>query len=452
MEMKKLGFGAMRLPLLDPDDQKSIDIPQFERMADLYMERGFCYFDTAYPYHEEKSEEAVREAVVKRFPRDRFLLADKMPTMRVHSAEDYPVLFKEQLRRCGVEYFDYYLLHNLGRDRYVDTEKYGGFAFMEKLKKEGLAGRIGFSYHDGPDTLDRILTDHPEVDFVQLQINYLDWDGAVAQSGRCYETAVRHGKDVIVMEPVKGGTLARLPEAAMQCFNTYYGTLSVAGASPASGTSGADGASPASGTSGADGASSAPGTSGADGASPAPGMSGADGASSAPGTSGADGASSAPGTSGAAGASPAAELPSPASLAIRYAASLEHVKMVLSGMSDLDQLRDNTSFMEDFRPLTDGERALVDDITRILKSTIKVSCTGCRYCTEVCPVNINIPDYFGLLNLYAVTGKKTGMYYSRFSLDHGKASECLHCGLCEGNCPQHIEIRRFLEEFRGLYE
>lgn len=373
MSEKKLGFGTMRLPLLNPDDPKSIDLEQFEKMVDLYMERGFRYFDTAYPYHEEMSEEAVKKAVVSRIPRDHFLLADKMPIFQVKSSEDYPRFFEEQMGRCGVDYFDYYLLHNLGRDRYDSTEKYGGFEFIRRMKQKGYVREIGFSFHDDAITLDRILTDHPEVDFVQLQINYLDWDGAVAQSGRCYETAVRHGKRVVVMEPVKGGVLAKLPHEAMVRFEDFYKKEI--------------------------------------------GM-----------------------------------VPSPASLAVRYAASLEDVFMVLSGMSSMEQLDDNTAYMENYQPLSDGERGLIAGLTNILNSTIKVPCTGCRYCMEVCPENINIPDYFGLLNLHAVTGNKTNMYYRRFSMNHGNASDCLKCGRCEGNCPQHIHIREFLEEFSALYE
>ena len=362
----------MRLPLLNSEDPKSIDMDQFKRMVDRFLERGFTYFDTAYPYHEECSEAAVREALVKRNPRDSFLLADKMPILRVKSAEDYDRFFKEQLERCGVDYFDYYLLHNLGRDRYDNTQKFGGFPFLENLKKEGKAKYIGFSYHDDAETLDRILTDHPEVDFVQLQVNYLDWDGAVAQSGKCYETAVKHGKKVTVMEPVKGGTLARLPEEAVSLFNDFYKDTS--------------------------------------------------------------------------------PLPSAASLAIRYVASLSEVQIVLSGMSSLEQLDDNTSYMQEFVPLTEEEQNLTAKITEVMKCTVRVPCTSCRYCLEECPISVNIPDYFGLLNLHAVTGQKTNMYYQRYSMNHAKASECLKCGRCEQICPQHIEIRSFLEEFAALYE
>ena len=367
---KKLGFGTMRLPLTDPEDPKSIDHARFQCMVDRYMERGFCYFDTAYPYHEGLSEEAVRRCVVERYPRDRFLLADKMPILQVKATEDYERIFAEQLRRCGVDYFDVYLLHNLGRDRYPNTERFGGFAFLRGLKERGRARNIGFSFHDDAETLDRILTEHPEVDVVQLQLNYLDWNGAVAQSGRCYEVAKKHGKDVIVMEPVKGGQLANLPERAMALFDDFYGSAA----------------------------------------------------------------------------------PSPASLAIRFAASLPQVKVVLSGMSTPEQVEDNTAFMQEFVPLSPEERQLTGKIEEELKRAIKVPCTSCRYCMEVCPKNIAIPNYFGLLNLHAVTGKKTNMYYQRYSLNHGKASECLKCGLCEKNCPQHISIRRMLEEFAALYE
>ena len=370
--MKKLGFGTMRLPLLNPEDPASIDHEQFKEMTDLFLERGFVYFDTAYPYHQEHSEEAVREALVKRHPRDSFLLADKMPIIRVTSADDYPRYFEEQLERCGVEYFDYYLLHNMGRDRYENTKKFGGFAFVENLKKEGKIRKFGFSFHDDAETLEMILSEQPEVDFVQLQLNYLDWNSAVAQSGKCYETAVHHGKKVMVMEPVKGGTLAQLPEEAMEVFRAFYKDEDV--------------------------------------------------------------------------------MPSPASLAIRYAATLPATEIVLSGMSSVSQLEDNTSFMSDFKPLSEKEKKLVNEITGILNRTIKVPCTSCKYCLEECPISVNIPEYFGLLNLHAVTGKKTNMYYQRFSMNHAKASECLKCGKCERICPQHIAIRTYLEEFAKLYE
>jgi len=370
--MKKLGFGTMRLPLFDSENPKSIDLEQVKLMVDEYMAKGFVYFDTAYPYHEETSELAVKEALVKRYPRESFVLADKMPIIRVTSSEDYERYFNEQLDRCGVTYFDYYLLHNMGRDRYINTKRYGGFEFVSELKKKGLVKHIGFSFHDDADTLDMILSEQKDVDFVQLQVNYLDWDSAVAQSGRCIEVAKKYNKPVIVMEPVKGGTLANLPEVAAKEFKEFYKDEAV--------------------------------------------------------------------------------MPSPASLAVRFAASTEQVFMVLSGMSDIAQLRDNVSYMEEFKPLSDEEKKLVNRISDIMNDAIKIQCTSCKYCMEECPKNINIPAYFGLINLHAITGKKTGMYYKRFAMNHGLASECIGCGRCEKICPQHIEIRKWLKEMVNLYE
>ena len=365
--MKKLGFGTMRLPLTDPEDVKSIDYDQMCRMVDCFLEQGFVYFDTAYPYHDEQSEGAVKRCLVDRYPRDRYVLADKMPILRVKGAEDYPRYFEEQLSRCGVEYFDYYLLHNMGKERYASTLQYGGFEFICSLKEQKLVKNIGFSYHDDAKLLDEILTGYPEIDFVQLQINYLDWDSTAIQSGACYEVACRHGKPVIAMEPVKGGSLANLPVEAINELER----------------NGAQG--------------------------------------------------------------------SPASYAIRYAASLDNCFMVLSGMSNLEQMIDNTSYMRDFQPLNRGELDMLKRVTEIVNKNI-TPCTNCRYCMEECPLNINIPAYFGLYNMYTATGKKTNMYYERHSMNHGKAVDCIKCGKCERICPQHIEIRGALEKFADVYE
>ena len=401
--VKKLGFGTMRLPLTDPDNVKSIDYEQFKAMVDHYMAAGMVYFDTAYPYHEECSEIAVRECLVKRYPRDSFLLADKMPIIRVTDSADYEKYFNEQLERCGVKYFDFYLLHNMGRDRYVNTKKFGGFEFISELKEKGLVKNIGFSFHDDADTLDMILSEHPEVDFVQLQINYLDWEGAVAQSGACYEVAKKHGKPVIVMEPVKGGTLANLPDPARKAYEEFY-------------------------------------------------LSTADDSQHAAKNVGSANSVHAANSVDAASSVDTAAMPSPASLAIRFAASLDNVILVLSGMSDINQLKDNVGYMKDFIPLSDDEKELVNKITSILKEAIKISCTSCRYCMEVCPKDIYIPALFGLYNLHCVTGKKTGMYYNRFITNHGKASDCIKCGQCENICPQHIAVRDWLCEVANLYE
>lgn len=331
--MKKLGFGTMRLPLLNAEDAGSIDYAQVNRMVDAFLEAGFTYFDTAYPYHDEKSEGAVRRCLVERYPRERFQLADKMPIIRVSAPEDYERFFREQLERCGVSYFDVYLLHNMGVDRYAATQKFGGFAFLKGLKEQGLAKKIGFSFHDTATVLDQILTEHPEVDVVQLQINYLDWDSEVAQSAACYEVAVKHGKQVIVMEPVKGGVLANLPEKAAAVMNRC--TMEQ-GREPVQ--------------------------------------------------------------------------VSAASYAIRFAASLEQVCVVLSGMSDAAQMKDNLSYMADFQPLNAGEREMLKECAAIINAATAVPCTSCKYCLEECPIQVNVPAYFGLLNLYKTLEKKTNMY------------------------------------------
>lgn len=373
--MKKLGFGTMRLPLLQADDVTSIDYDTFSKMVDTYMEAGFTYFDTAYPYHQEMSEGAVKKCLVDRYPRESYVLADKMPILRVTCTEDYQKYFDEQLKRCGVTYFDYYLLHNVGIDRYVKTQRFGGFEFLKGLKDKGFVKNIGFSFHDSADVLDKILTEHPEVDFVQLQINYLDWESEVVQSGKCYEVAKKHGKPVIVMEPVKGGTLANVPEKAKALLDECTKAQKK---NPDS--------------------------------------------------------------------------VSAASYAIRFAESLDNVMLVLSGMSSFDQLKDNISYMDEFVPLTQEEKEMLSKCADIINGETAVACTSCKYCLEECPISVNIPAYFGLLNLYKSLNKKTNMYYERAVFDHAKASDCLKCGKCEKICPQHINIREKLVEFAGIYE
>ncbi|MBP5224987.1 MAG: aldo/keto reductase [Lachnospiraceae bacterium] len=368
--MKKLGFGAMRLPITDPNDKKSIDYPQFSRMIDTFLERGFTYFDTAYPYHEEMSEIAIRECLVKRHPRDSFLLADKMPIIRIYDGAEYPKYFEEQLKKTGVDYFDYYLLHNMGVDRYERTCRQGAFEFVAKKKEEGFIGKIGVSFHDRPALLEDMLTKYGDIiDFIQIQLNYLDWESPVIASHKNYDLCVKYGKPVVVMEPVKGGTLVnKLPQAALDVFKTAAPDLS------------------------------------------------------------------------------------PASWAIRYAASLPNVMTVLSGMSTIGQLLDNTSYMQDFKPLSEEEQQVINEARSIIERAIEIPCTACGYCMEQCPMNINIPAYFDLYNQYCTGGGKSSQYYERSRKDHGQAKDCLHCGLCEDICPQHIAIRDYLEKFAEVYK
>ena len=371
--MKKLGFGFMRLPVLDGQDRSTVDLEMTRKMVDLFMERGFSYFDTAHRYNDEASEPALRECLVKRYPRDRFILADKITFNYIKKEEDQWPFFKKQLEICGVDYFDNYLIHNLGDVFYPMAEKYHTFDFLQKLKAEGYVRHIGFSFHGTADVLDHILQRHPEMEFVQMQINYLDWEDEVIQSRKCYETARKYGKQIIVMEPVKGGTLANLPEDAASLLREKSPDNSIA------------------------------------------------------------------------------------SWAVRFAASQDGALMVLSGMSTLEQVADNTAFMSDFHPLSEKEKEILRTAADIIRSHSEIPCTRCRYCTTDCPQKIAIPDYFSLYNNYQRLQNTAYMYnqkvyYTNLTQKNGKASDCVECGGCEENCPQHIKIREELKKIVDLFE
>lgn len=368
---KKLGFGLMRLPLREPDNPTNVNSEVLNKMVDAFMERGFNYFDTAYMYHNGTSETSIREALVKRYPRDKFILVDKMPIMLVKSKEEQAKVFDEQLERCGVDYFDIYLVHNLGVNNYKNAQELDTFDFVINKKKEGKVKHIGFSFHDSADLLDEILTAHPEAEFVQLQINYMDWDNDGIQSRKCYETARRHGKKIIVMEPVKGGILANVPEKAKETFKSRSD----------------------------------------------------------------------------------ASVPS---WAVRFAASLDGVEIVLSGMTNLEQLLDNTSYMKDFKPLAKDERAVIEDALQVIRDSLAVPCTACRYCVDSCPKNIPIPTYFALHN-----DKKNApvlpfyiqqVYYDNYTKNYGKASDCIACGECSRHCPQQLDVPKFLKDVAENFE
>ncbi|MDR2343840.1 MAG: aldo/keto reductase [Spirochaetaceae bacterium] len=369
--MKKLGFGMMRLPLKNALDRADVDVEMTAEMADYFIAKGFNYFDTAYIYHLGNSEAVFKKAVAERHPRETFVIADKMPVWLVKESADYQKFFDEQLGRCGLGYFDYYLLHNLGVDSYAETLKHGGFEFIKKLKAEGKARHIGFSFHDKAELLDKILTGQGGLDFVQLQINYIDWDNEGIQSRKCHEVAVKHGIPVIVMEPVKGGSLALVPGAAENLFKGYDGGASAA------------------------------------------------------------------------------------SWAIRFAASLKNVIVVLSGMSTPAQMTDNTGYMRDFRPLNDDERAIIKQASDLINKNTAIPCTGCGYCLEGCPQKIAIPQYFSLYNnqkQFGLTASQTVYYTNLAAGGHGKASGCVGCGQCEEHCPQRIAVTELLKEVAGVFE
>ncbi|MDO4547597.1 MAG: aldo/keto reductase [Clostridia bacterium] len=364
--MKKLGFGLMRLPLIGEE----IDMEQVRRMVDAFMEAGFTYFDTAYGYHGGMSEVAAREALVKRYPRESFTLATKLPAFVAKSESEAKLMLDTSLERAGVDFFDYYLLHNVGNDRTKAFEDYGIWEYVARKKREGVIRNMGFSFHDSAKALDEILTRHPEVDFVQLQINYADWESPAVQSRLCYETARKHGKPVVIMEPVKGGSLAIDGSEASKILKSADTTASLA------------------------------------------------------------------------------------SWGIRFAASLEGVMVVLSGMSNMEQMLDNVGYMRDFKPLDEGEMKTIEKARLAIEAVPSTGCTSCGYCLPGCPSQIAINGIFRALDNYLVFGNMKGAKgnYQWETRLGGVASKCVGCGQCESVCPQHVHIIDNLAKARELFE
>lgn len=368
-QIPKLGFGLMRLPLKDG----VIDGEQLNDMVDRFLAEGFTYFDTAYGYHDGESEKAIRTALVERYPRDRYQLATKLPAWAgPKTKEEAEQMLYTSLERTGAGYFDFYLLHNLGETRTHAFDDFEIWDFLAKKKEEGLIRHLGFSIHDKADVLDEILTAHPEMEFVQLQINYADWEDANIEARKCYEVARKHGKPIIIMEPVKGGTLANPPAQVADLFTQVNPQASFA------------------------------------------------------------------------------------SWAIRYAASLDGVITVLSGMSNISQMEDNLSFMKEFSPLDEKERDAIDKAREILASIPTVPCTACAYCMKGCPKSIAIYGTFQAVNMVNIfddlAGAKSKYNWNTTGHGWGKASECINCGKCELVCPQHIAIRDELKKAAALLE
>ena len=374
MPKKKLGFGLMRMPLLDPNNAASVDVEQVKQMVDMFMERGFTYFDTAWMYNGFASEGVAKEALVSRYPRESFTLATKLHNGFFNSLEGRDEVFNAQLEKTGAGYFDYYLLHGIEASSLPHFEKFDCFQWLLDKKAAGLVKHAGFSFHDSPELLDKILTDHPQMEFVQLQINYLDWESEWIQSRACYEVATKHGKPVIVMEPVKGGTLAQVPEQAEALLKGLDASMSVP------------------------------------------------------------------------------------SWAIRFVASLPNVMCVLSGMSSLAQMEDNTSYMTDFVPLTEAEKDACFTVAQIINGQTAIACTACHYCTDGCPMHICIPEYFSLYNedmrddLEHKGWTINFTNYDKLAEEFGRASDCIGCGQCESMCPQHLPIIDTLEQVAAHFE
>ena len=225
---KRLGLGCLRLPLLDPNDQMSIDYETLKKEIDILQAGGFNYYDTAYIYHGELSEGALGDCLVDRYPRDSFLLSTKMPIKFMKSAADMEPIFQEQLRRCHVDYFDFYLIHSIGKETYENCKKWGVFDFLKQKRAEGKFRQFGVSLHDSPEFLDMILTEHPAIDFVTAQLNYVDWTNPAVRSKEVYEVCCKHGKPVVIMEGLKGGTLVNIPEKAKKLMKDYNPDASIA--------------------------------------------------------------------------------------------------------------------------------------------------------------------------------------------------------------------------------
>ena len=372
MDNKKLGFGMMRLPMIGSGNSAVVDLELLKKMVDAYIERGFTYFDTAWMYCGFQSENAVKEVLTKRYPRDAFTVTTKLHSGFIQTLEDRDRVFNTQREKTGLDFFDYYWIHDINAHSIEVYNRLDCFRWIQEKKAQGLARHIGFSFHDSPELLDKVLTEHPEFEYVQLQINYLDWESKGIQSHKCYDVARKHGKPIIVMEPVKGGTLASVPPEAEAMFRSY---------------------------------------------------------------------------------APEASVPS---WAIRFAASQEGVWKVLSGMSTLEQVLDNTDYMTDFVPMNDEEKTIVAKAAEMINRNITVPCTGCEYCVPGCPMGIKIPRAFALYNadkmeLPTKDWTPQGQYYDCLIKDSGKAGDCIECRQCEGVCPQHLPITKYLKDVAAYF-
>lgn len=360
-KIKKLGFGLMRLPQKDG----KIDIEQTKVMVDKFLDAGFTYFDTAWAY--AGSEDAIRQALVERYPREKFQLATKNAAwINCKTREEAIAQFDTSLKQTGAGYFDFYLLHNLGESRTKAFDDFDMWTWVQAMKAEGKIKHIGFSFHSTPEELEEILNKHPEMEFVQLQINYADWENPAIKSRECYEVARKHGKPVIIMEPVKGGMLANPPKQVQEVFKQANPNVSIA------------------------------------------------------------------------------------SWAIKFAASLDGVITVLSGMSNIEQMEDNISYMKDFKKLTVEEEDTIKKAQEIMNSIPIIPCTTCNYCAKVCPMKIGISGSFTAMNYLTLYNDMGAAKHQEEWLvsGHGlkKAKECIKCGRCEQVCPQHIKIRQELEK------
>ena len=362
---KNFGFGCMRLPM----NGEEVDIEQTKRMVDTFLDRGFNYFDTAHGYIQGKSETALKTALTSRYPREKYILTDKLTDCFFKTQADIRPFFESQLEACGVDYFDFYLMHAQNETSFAHFKACRAYETAFQLKAEGKVRHVGISFHDRAEVLEQILTEYPQVEAVQIQFNYVDYEDLAIQSRKCYEVCRKFGKPVIVMEPVKGGSLVNLPEEAKKVLEDLHGG-------------------------------------------------------------------------------------SPASYAIRFAAGFPGIRMVLSGMSDMEQMLDNTSFMADFQPLDEKEMAAIRKVREIFRTKDMIPCTACRYCIDGCPQHISIPDLFAVMNTKQIhkNWDADRCYNEVHTAPGRRASDCLECGKCEKACPQHLPIRQLLKDVAKAFE
>ncbi|MDO5860069.1 aldo/keto reductase [Methanobrevibacter sp.] len=367
----KFGFGCMRLPQTDANNPTKIDQELFNEMVDIYMEKGFNYFDTSYAYHGGASETAIRKAVVERYPRESYQICDKMPTWALTSEKDNDKYVNEMLERLGIDYFDVFFIHNINVPWLKLAEKCNTFEYVKKMKENRIAKKIGFSFHDNSELLKKVLDKYGDfLDIVQLELNYLDWEDPSIEAHKCYDLCVEHGLDVYVMEPLKGGVIVNPSDEIKSEFNSFNPDKSIA------------------------------------------------------------------------------------SFAIRFCASLEHVKIILSGMSKMSDLEDNIDTYENFEVLSDEESRFLEKMALKLRESVAVPCSECGYCIKACPEEIPIPEYFNLYN----TSKNQPesdiyrLYYDKLGDEKVPADECTYCETCLEHCTQKINIPEELEKVCEHFE
>lgn len=360
-EMSKLGFGCMRLPV---NNENKIDYVEFQKMVDLYLGAGGFYFDTAFGYHKQQSEIALGDVLVSNYPREKYEIATKLPAWKhtVANENEAKQMFFSSMNRLGTDYIDYYLFQNMGEDRSIYYDKYNLWDFVNKLKKQGLIRHFGVSVHDGPEHIEKLLIEHPEIEFVQLQINYADYYSISVKAKECYEMVRKYNKPIIVMEPLKGGTLVKPPESVQTILGDKVPRSNV-------------------------------------------------------------------------------------EKAFRFVNQLDGIKIILSGMSSVQQMKDNIEIFERIRHVKEDISYMYEAGKAFLQIE-QIACTSCNYCLDACPQRVKISKIMTAMNfekIYQNRHMAEHYYFSNVFLK-GKASECICCGKCEKICPQRLEIRKFLKE------